>query len=250
MDAAELLAQNENLPDVSIFNPYDPTVRANPYPVYERLRVEDPVRRSPLGVWIVSRYNDMAPILRDPRFGNDIRKADNLWFFDTPGARERMERRSKIMLFSDPPDHTRLRALVSKAFTPKVAEALRARAETLVDELLEPAIETGELNVIADMGFPLPVTIIADLLGVPLEDQDRFHVWSAQLARTLDPFLPDDVHAEVESTAVELEAYWAELIDARRAHPRDDLLTRLIEAEEQGERLTEEELMSMATLLL
>ncbi|MGZ4209252.1 MAG: cytochrome P450, partial [Actinomycetota bacterium] len=208
---AQLVANND-LPEVGIFNPFDPVARADPYPLYAQLRREDPVRRSVLGVWIVSRYADVAPVLRDPRFGNDIRKADDLWFLQLPGAQERLERRSKIMLFTDPPDHTRLRALVNKAFTPKVAETLRARIEALVDELLAPALEKGALDVIGDLGFPLPVTIIAEMLGVPLSDREMFRAWSQRLARTLDPFMSPEVYQEVEASATELEAYWRALI--------------------------------------
>ncbi|MGZ4104839.1 MAG: cytochrome P450, partial [Actinomycetota bacterium] len=246
---AQLVANND-LPEVGIFNPFDPVARADPYPLYAQLRREDPVRRSVLGVWIVSRYADVAPVLRDPRFGNDIRKADDLWFLQLPGAQERLERRSKIMLFTDPPDHTRLRALVNKAFTPKVAETLRARIEALVDELLAPALEKGALDVIGDLGFPLPVTIIAEMLGVPLSDREMFRAWSQRLARTLDPFMSPEVYQEVEASATELEAYWRALIAERRARPRDDLLTALIAAEDEGDRLSEEELMSMVTLIL
>ena len=237
-------------PEALIFNPFDPVTRADPYLVYRRLREEDPVHRSPLGIWILSRYADIEPRLRDPNFSNDIRNASTLPLAAAPGVEDRIERRSKVMLFVDPPDHTRLRGLVNKAFTPRTVEALRPRAQEIVDDLLGRVEGEGGMDLIADLAYPLPVIVIAEMLGVPPEDRDVFHKWSTDLARSLDPLLPPELMDVIERSADEFTEYFAKLIAQRRANPGDDLLSALVAAEQSGDRLSEEELLSTCILLL
>jgi len=249
-DATGEVSLDAGAPEALIFNPFDPVTRADPYPVYRRLREEDPVHRSPLGIWILSRYADIEPRLRDPRFSNDIRNANSLPLAAAEGVEERLERRSKVMLFVDPPDHTRLRGLVNKAFTPRTVETLRPRAQEIVDDLLGRVEGEGGMDLIADLAYPLPVIVIAEMLGVPPEDRDVFHKWSTDLARSLDPLLPEDVMVTIEQSADEFTEYFAKLIAERRANPGDDLLSALVAAEQAGDRLSEEELVSTCILLL
>jgi unspecific monooxygenase len=169
---------------------------------------------------------------------------------DDPMATAMLEMRP--FLFRDPPDHTRLRGLVSKAFTPPVVESLRTRTQQVVDELLGAAMEADRVDLVEEFAYPLPVRIICDLLGVPLEDQDRFKVWSGALARGLDPdFLlsPEVVAARTEGV-LQFSQYFFELLAERRTNPGDDLLSRLVQVEDGGVVLSEGELLSTCILLL
>lgn len=156
------------------------------------------------------------------------------------------------MLFADPPDHTRLRSLVSKAFTPRVIETLRPRVEALVDRMLDGVTRRGAMDVIADLAYPLPVTVISDMLGVPREDNERIHHWSLDVARSLDAIampVEADVMARGREASRGLHDYFRQLCAVRRKEPRDDLLSGLIAAEEAGDRLSEKELLSTCLLL-
>ncbi len=154
------------------------------------------------------------------------------------------------MLVADPPDHTRLRTLVQKAFTPRMVERLRPRIETLVEEALNAAGERGGMDLVADLAYPLPVTVIAELLGVPVEDRAAFRRWSDALVGALDPVAPANRRGAVLAARDALHAYLRQVIAERRADPRDDLISRLVEAEEQGDRLSGPELLAMGVLLL
>jgi cytochrome P450 len=154
------------------------------------------------------------------------------------------------MLFRDPPEHTRLRGLVNKAFTPKVVEGLRPHMQRLVDGLLDAAASRGEMDVIAELAFPLPVTVIAVMLGVPEEDHRRFNAWSRELTLTLEPVIPADHLLRAGRAAEEIIDYFRHLVARKRQRPGDDLLTALIHAEEQGRRLDTEEMLANAVLLL
>jgi pimeloyl-[acyl-carrier protein] synthase len=238
-------------PEAPIFNPFDPVTRADPYPSYRRLREEDPVHRSSLGIWVLSRYADIEPILRDPRFSSDLRNAKEFPLMaNVPDVDERLERRSKVMLFMDPPDHTRLRGLVNKAFTPRTVDRLRPRAQQIVDEILGRFEGGGGMDLIGDLAYPLPVIVIAEMLGIPAEDRDTFRQWSTDMARSLDPLLPPEVMGQIERSGEAFMEYFGKLIAERRAHPGDDLLSALVAAEEAGDRLSEEELLATCILLL
>ncbi|PYN01238.1 MAG: cytochrome P450 [Candidatus Rokuibacteriota bacterium] len=226
------------------FNPYDPAFNADPYPTYHRLRAEDPVHRTPMGFWILTRYDDVATVLRDARFG---RKGFDELIRDRFGENTF----DQAMLFRDPPDHTRLRALVNKAFTPRVIEEMRAKIQKTVDRLLDGVRDARAMDVIADLAYPLPVSVISEMLGVPAEDRDLFRGWSADIARSLDAIvLPTEPEVVERGNAARhaLSSYFRALIAERRRRPQRDLLSDLIAAEEQGDKLSEEELM--ATILL
>ena len=232
-----------------------PRFKANPYPFYARLRDQAPVWRTTLRdgrtAWLVTRYDDVARVLKDDTFAKDKLNAMNPeQQARTPWVPAFLKPIERNMLDLDAPDHMRLRALVSKTFTPRLIERLRERIETLCEELLD-AMERkkerrGEVELVADYALPLPATVIAELLGVPAEDHARFHRWSSKLVsissgRDILRFLP---------AAFSFVRYLRRLVARRRAVPRDDLVTALIRAEEAGDKLSEDELLAMAFLLL
>jgi cytochrome P450 len=230
-------------------DPFPAEYRADPYPLYDWVRENDPVHRAPDGNWVLVRYPDASMVLRDPRFSNNP-----AWLgpevLEQMGASPIRQVGSRLMMFLDPPDHTRLRSLVSQAFTPKVVEGLRPRIQALVDELLDDVVDRGEIDVLGDLAYPLPTIVICELLGVPLADRELFKDWSADASRLLDGYLEPETQTQGLAAGMHLASYFTELIEKRRADPRDDLLTALIAAEQAGERLTHEELLTTATLLL
>jgi cytochrome P450 len=212
-----------------IFNPLLADTRADPYPTYRQLRDEDPIHCSPTsGAWFITRYADCIELLRDPRFSATRGRAGN---YEDEG-REVVP----SMLTQDPPDHTRLRNLVNRAFLPRVVEALSPRIEAWVTELLDAAQSRGGMDLIKDFASPLPIVVIAELMGVPVADRAIFEAWSSsdRTGSKLD-LEPDDPQA----------GYFRALIAHRRAEPRDDFLTRLMAAD-----LTELELIAMCRLIL
>jgi hypothetical protein len=230
------------------FNPMDPQFVADPYPTYRRLRAEDPVHESPLGFWVLTRYEDVVGILRDPRFAKEPMIAAVAARLGIAPASIGIS-----MLDRDPPDHTRLRSLASKAFTPRVVEALRPRVQEIVDGLLDNVERAGTMDLIEEFAYPIPVNVICEMLGVPVEDQERFKGWSLDLARGLDSIMlgPDSEVSKRSGLAREgLTKYFRGLIAERRTSPRGDLLSALIAAEEAGDKLSEPELVAMCILLL
>jgi cytochrome P450 len=242
-----------------VFDPFDPTWASDPFPLYADLRQRAPIHRNDLGFWVVARHADCLAVLRDRRASSDslnvaVERMPEGFRTpiaeDDPVAAAMLEMRP--FLFRDPPDHTRLRGLVSKAFTPKVVEALRIGTQLVVDELLDAAMEAGQVDLLEAFAYPLPVRVICDLLGVPVEDQDRFKVWSGALARGLDPdFLLTTEVIEARGEAVlQFSQYFFELLAERRQEPGEDLLSRLVQAEDGGTVLSEGELLSTCILLL
>jgi cytochrome P450 len=229
-------------------DPFSPQMVVDPYPTYVRLREAGVVYAEPPGIWVLSRYAHVQQVLRDPRFDREgIGNAVERVF----GAGPIFDSFTRWMLFLNPPDHTRLRTLVTKAFTPRASEELRSDIQRIVDDLIDPAQQRGELDLIADLAYPLPVAVICELLGVPPEDRGRFNAWSAAIAEALDAFVtaqPDTVRRSNEA-AHGLTEYFRGLVAARRKQPRDDLLSALVAAEEQGDRLSEEELLATCVLL-
>jgi cytochrome P450 len=239
-----------------LFNPLDPAFRVNPYPFYARLRAEDPVHRTPTGVWALSRYAGCAAVLRDhARWSSDLRNNASYQRALAAGrANPEAEALGKTppFLILDPPDHTRLRGLVSKAFTPKVIEGHRARVQELVDGFIDAAAAQSTMELIEDFAYPLPITVICELLGVPAEDRSTFQQWSRELSRGLDPeeVLPPEAIEARRRAGNAFADYFRELIATRRREPRDDLLSALIAAEEEGDKLSEDELVSTCIFLL
>ena len=231
----------------AMWDPIDPAFRADPYPAYRVLLEEAPLYESPYGMLVVSRYEDCMSVLRSPGTSNDFRKSPRF-----APAVEDDEEITPSFLFLDPPDHTRLRGLVSRAFTPRRVDQLRPRAQQIADEVFDRAAATGSLEVVGDLAFPLPVMMICELLGVPAEDVDEFKEWSAATARGLDPSFtwPPGLLERFQELRRRAMDYFGELIARRRREPQDDLLSGLLEAEEQGDHLTEHELFSTLNLLL
>jgi pimeloyl-[acyl-carrier protein] synthase len=243
---------------VERFDPFLPAVHEDPYPFYARLREQDPVHwgmpflATQLGAWYVSRYADVARLLKDPTYVKNLR---TIYPPETlPPVPEAMrfytEMARHAILLNDPPDHARLRKLVSQAFTPRMIEQLRDPIGIQAAGLLDDVGASGELDLIADYAFPLTLHVIATLIGVPTDQHERLSRWSSVLIRTLDLAPSQATFVEANRVAHEVFAFFGELIVERRAHPRDDLLSALIAAHDQEDKLTEPELIVMCTLLL
>ena len=238
------------------FNPLSPEFQANPYPYYDMLRQFAPVFFwEDWGIWFLSRYDNCAAVLRDSRFGHEILKVmtrEQLgWLAETSeSVRPLVEMQHGWILFKDPPDHTRLRTLVHKVFTPRTIERLRESIQAYTDKLLDEAQEAGEFDVIDGLAFPVPITVIADLLGVPASDRETFRGWSRKLAHTLELTSAEEVYVRGSEATVEFSAYLRDLAAERRKTPREDLISALVAVEAEGDRLSEDELISMCILLL
>jgi pimeloyl-[acyl-carrier protein] synthase len=232
--------------EVLSYNPFLPEVRDDPYPTYHVLRETDPVHRSPfMGMWILTRYADVAHVLRDARFLADRTQWEG--FQELPDIDP-----TRSLLSLDPPDHTRLRNLVGKAFTLRVVERLLPQARAIVDRALDAAAARGGLELIEDLAYPLPVAVIARMLGVPEADWPRFREWSRVLVANLDPLSIQQSErvAEFKAAQEAIHDYLAGVVAERRREPRDDLISGLIAVEERGDVLSERELLVMLILLL
>ena len=232
---------------------FDPTFKADPYPTYASLRSSAPVYRAALpdgrGVWLITRYEDVLAVLKDKRFVKDWRGAlTPEQLAQVPPIPEVMKPLSQNMLDTDPPDHERLRALVSKAFTPRLIERLRPRVQAISDGLLDAVQDRGEMDLIDDYAFPLPITVIAELLGVPAEDRNNFREWSdaAVSGNASQEYMEEILIPHMQAFTDYLRA----LFEEKRANPGDDLVSALVRAEEAGDRLSEDELLGMVFLLL
>jgi cytochrome P450 len=234
------------------FDVRDPAFLANPYPVFHKMRAAAPVLKAPFGRWFITRYEDTQQLLRDRRFGKDYDNPDALMgrFGPTALQEPAVVELTHMMLMRDPPDHTRLRGLVTKAFTARRIEAMRERVQHLTDTLLDKAIPLGRMDLIRDLAFPLPVLVICELLGIPEADQARFVTGSASGGALLNPTPP--TRAEIDAAnrgSMEAGAYFETLFEQRRRDPRDDLITQLVQAEEAGDRLSTAELRANVHLL-
>jgi cytochrome P450 len=213
---------------------YDPALIADPYPYYRSLRETDPVHlEGARNTWLLTRYADVAAVLRD----DEHFSAEQFTY-------------ASSMLTTDPPEHTRLRTLVSKAFTGKRVQDLAPRIQGIVDGLLDAVAGESEMDVIARFAYPLPITVIAELLGVDADRQDFFREASVKLALSLGPVRDPQLMMGAFEGRNDLFAYFDELIARRRAEPRDDLISALIASEESGDGLTYAELLAMLLLLL
>ncbi|MDT4914610.1 MAG: hypothetical protein QOC66_3738, partial [Pseudonocardiales bacterium] len=232
----------------------DPANRADPYPAYEQIRASGPLLLPEAHLTVFSSFTECDDVLRHPSSASDRMKSTLTQRAIANGEQERPVGPPGF-LFLDPPDHTRLRKLVSKAFVPRVVKALEPDITAMVDEMLDRIEERGTCDVIADLAHPLPVAVICWLLGVPIEDEPEFSRASALLAQGLDPFIPftgsrSDGFDERMAAAVWLRDYVHGLIEQRRTEPRDDLISGLIAAEEDGDQLTEDEIVATCNLLL
>lgn len=238
------------------YNPFDPSVRANPYPTYHALREEDPVQWSDMmQTWLLTGYDDIQNVLKDPvRFSSDRRRATNRFVQQMEEEETRTfspMRRAPTMLGSDPPAHTRMRNLVNKAFTPRAVERMRPHIQDITNDLLDAAPEPGKLDVVRDLATPLPIIVIAEMLGVSPQDRAKFKEWSTSIASMLGgPMLGGGQVERAQSASAALAEYFRDVIAKRRADPQDDLISALIAAEEQGDLLSEDELLATCMLLL
>jgi cytochrome P450 len=229
-----------------------PQGKADPYSRYATLRTYAPVHRSSFGFCVLSRYDDCLQLLRHPGAGKDFSGAATaLGLSEEQQDQQAAFRNDRSnMLFADPPDHTRLRRLASRAFTPRTVEALRPRVVALVDDLLDRFGDGGSsVDVVEALAFPLPVSVIGEMLGVPAEDRPRFRPLVRAVTAMLELAITPEALDAATAASEELEAYFSALVAERRADPCDDLMTRLIQAEDEGERLSEYELISTSILL-
>jgi unspecific monooxygenase len=228
------------------FNPFDPAVVADPYPYYRQMRERAPVHwNSSIRAWFLTRHADVSDLLRDDRFSSDRTLSER--YVEPPPGRGRPAR---SMLVVDPPDHTRLRNLVSKAFTPRMVEQLRPRIESITADLVDRLARESDVDLITRFAYPLPVIVIAEMLGVPVRDREQFQEWSAVVVRGLDPFVDPVTQEAVFDAREALAGYLRGIIIERRREPADDLITAMIAAREKGDLLSEGELVAMCNLLL
>ncbi len=228
-------------------NPLDPAFHADPYPALKRLREIDPVNETPFGFWRLTRYDDVVRLLREVPTG--VRSGDGSLPQNTEGDDDAGA--GAFMLQQDPPNHTRLRRLVSKAFTPRAIEGWRDRVEAITNDRIDRVESKGEMDVVADLALPVPSTLICEMLGVPLGDRETFTTWTAEATHGLmGDLAPPDVAKRADAAGEALGAYFQRLIADHRKNLTDDLLSTLIRAEEEGDRLSESELLSQSIGLL
>jgi cytochrome P450 len=233
-----------------LFNPLSPDFIRDPYPVYHRMREVDPMHMTPLGFYVASRHADAALVLRDKRFGKDF--VGRLIRRSGPEIMKEPIYRSMShwMLQQDPPDHTRLRGLVVSAFTARRVEDMRPRIKAIVDDLLDRVADKGKMDIVADFAFPLPVTVICDMLGIPEADRALFHAGARGSGRLLDPVPLNRAELdEANANNAASEIYFNNLFELRRREPGPDLTTHLVQAEQGGDKLTNEELTANIILL-
>ena len=220
----------------------------DPYPLYHELRAIGPVFQSAAGPWILTSYDACALTFRSPAFGQGeaaelVRQDPRYEWSDV------LQSLGQMMVFMDPPDHTRLRRIVSRVFSPRTIEQLRPYVQQVVDDLLAPLAGTTA-DLVTEFSDLIPVTVICELLGVPHEDHEQCRAWSEEIALAIEPVVPDEYLRRADAATRSYQEYFAALIAEKRAHSRDDLLTLLIRAEDQGDQLNNAELVAMATLLL
>ncbi|MGW1024028.1 cytochrome P450 [Streptomyces sp. NPDC002577] len=235
------------------YDPTDPAVQADPYPLYHALREADPLHWNPPGFWFLTRYEDVRNLLRDPRLGADNGGNTGSMGGTGSGGEGHTERMAggdtPSMILMDPPGHTRLRALVNKVFTPRSIAYLHERIERIVERLLDEW-GTGERDFVEGFAYPLPLEVICEMLGVPEADRDDVRDWSEDMAYMVDPVVTPDTVARGLRGRRKIVEYFRVLVAERRRAPGEDILSGLIQAEAEGDRLTSEELLSTAALLV
>ena len=243
----------ESIPADRKYDLYSQTMKNDPYGLFTRMRQDDPVYCQPgidgeTMIWFLTRYADVEQLLRDSdRFVRDPLNADVLLPDQGEPLNELLAFTSNHMLNKDGADHRRLRTLVSKAFTPRRIKELRPRIETLANQLIDGVEEQGQMDLVADYAFQLPIIVISELLGIPLEDRERFKVWSNAI---VSPALDDTAQARAAQLIQEFLDYLRDLFAIRRQEPQDDLISALLQAEEAGDQLNESELFSTVVLLI
>ncbi|HKT04792.1 MAG TPA: cytochrome P450 [Rugosimonospora sp.] len=225
------------------FDPLDAATVEDPYPVYARLREAAPLCRFGPAGWGVTRYADVVALQRDPRLGSEF--PDEYHRLSVgPGAAAGFF--ARIMLYRDPPVHLRLRRLMGKAFTPALVRRLRGRIEDLVDQILDPALERGGMDVVSELAYPLPVMVVCAMMGIPPEARADVRHHATALGRAFTAIVPDSARSAADEAVGWLRGYLGRLLDERRRVPTDDLLSELLRAEEGGEQLTHDEIVDNA----
>jgi cytochrome P450 len=247
------VTMNEHVQTVTtepLFNPLSPDFIKNPYPVYERLRSTDPMHLTSFGAFLASRHAEASLVLRDKRFGKDFVERSKRRYGPDIMSEPIFRAMSHWMLQQDPPDHTRLRSLVVKAFTARRVEDIRPRIQQVVDQTIDAVIERGHMDLIEDFAFRLPVTIICDMLGIPEEHREMFYKGSRDGGRILDPVpMTKEEIAQANMGNAMAKMYFEQLFELRRKNPGEDLTTQLVQAEEDGSKLSNEELTANIILL-
>ena len=240
------------LTETPMFNPLEAGYMENPYPHFAEMRDGQPVHLSMMDVWVLFDHDDVFRLLRDPTMSvmdAKIEVRDEERYAEILEAAGGELEQDSSMLNTDPPDHTRLRRLVSKAFTPAAIQALRPRIQELVDAALDELAAAGTGDIVKQLAFPLPFDVISEMLGMPESDKDQIAAWSGTIVKSLDPMLALDSFAEIRAASNAMNAHIDEVIRWKRENPGDDLLTALIAAEEGGDRLTPGELRDQVNLL-
>src|SRR6202140_5040075 len=245
MTTTDTSSPSRKPPTLSLYQLLDPEVLANPYPVYQRLRPEAPVYWDPyLHAWVVTRYADVITVLHHFS-ANRTPTPEQLAAIGLAELAPLAQVMVKQMLFMDAPDHTRLRGLASTAFTPARVETLRSHIREILDDLLEPLLVAGRMDVIADLAAPLPAIVTAEMMGVPTADADQLKEWSADFAEVLGNFQHNpDGPSRTLNCVEEMTSYFRDAIQSQRDQPRDGLINALLTAEIDGDRLTEEEIIA------
>jgi cytochrome P450 len=239
------------MPAAVAFDPFEPGFTAWPYDQYQRLRVAEPVHWSELLCgWILTRYDDVSRILRDHAVSSELDRATPSEVVDLLLSRQgRSSHEGVTLVLRDDPDHARLRKLMQQPFTARAVEALRASVVARVDELLDDLAPRGEMELIGDFAYPLPVGVFCEMLGIPDEESPRFREWTAAVARSLDLVIEPDEYDACMRLLGEMERYLDEVADQKRTTPGDDVLTALVQAEVDGERLSRGELIAQLVTL-
>ena len=229
--------------------PFSTEMMADPYPAYRAMRERGRVQRTSAGHWLATGYDEVSRLLTDQRFGEAAGRGGRIRLSRaTREGPQQLLGRVDTMLSQDPPEHTRLRRLVSKAFTPRSVQKMRPRIQEIVNELLEKIDGRDEFDLVSELAWPLPVIVIAEMLGIPREDRERFKRWSDAMVATLGGDY--SALAEARRSNEELVEYVSRVIAERRKEPRDDLISRLVAAEERGQTLSEDEMLGTVALLL
>lgn len=244
---------NEQVPGANgdpLFNPLSPDFIRDPYPHYDRLRAIYPIHVTPFGQFVASRHAEVSLVMRDKRFGKDFVERSKRRYSEKIMEEPVFRSMSHWMLQADPPDHTRLRGLVVKAFTARRVEDMRPRIQEIVDQTIDAVIDRGHMDLVEDFAFRLPVTIICDMLGIPEDHRETFYNSSRDGGRLLDPVpLSSEEIAKGNAGNMMAQMYFQQLFELRRRNPGDDLITQLVQAEEDGNKLTNEELTANIILL-
>jgi cytochrome P450 len=251
MNTPTIFAANESVSSLSLYHLLDPAVLANPYPLFHRLRTEDPVHWDPfLHAWVVTRYKDVVAVLHH-HSAERTPTPEQLTAIGLASLNPIAEIMVKQMLFLDPPAHTRLRSLASQAFTPQRVEVLRAHIQEIANRLLDNVESRGEMDVIADLAEPLPCIVTAEMLGVPVEDYQQLKAWSQDFAEMLGNFQHNpDRASRILKNVLEMTDYFRSAMHEQRLNPRGGLVSSLMNAQIDGDRLTEEEVIANSIITM